>query len=135
MSTTPNYGLFVTDDNTTKFNEVRRALYGTSESNMTKIDRVLGEKADCSNLVELVLQASAWTASASAAYEQSIFIENLTAEQNGCLCLSQSADAAERSAARQAFLHVTGQDEGHLTVSADGKLPEIDIHVALLLLG
>ena len=134
MSATTNYGLYLTDDSSTRFHDWREMINGTNESNMVKIDRVLGQKADNSIPIELVLLAAGWSGS-SAPYTQTITVEQMTADHNGSIAVSQNANMDERTAAREAFLAVTGQENGKLTISADGKLPDIDIPVTLLLIG
>ena len=55
MSTTPNYGLYVTDDVKEKVKELLEKMSNTTDSNMVKIDTALGEKADHSSDVTLTL--------------------------------------------------------------------------------
>ena len=134
MSQTANYGLFVTDDSSTKFLDWRNQMGGVSNSNMVKIDAALAEKAEASRYIELILLASAWRGT-GAPYQQTLAVEGMTTTQNGTIAVSQSANINERIAAREAFLAVTAQEEGKLTISADGKLPDINIPVTLLLIG
>lgn len=42
MSETSNYKLYITDDNTERFLDWRNKMNGVSDSNMTKIDTILG---------------------------------------------------------------------------------------------
>ena len=37
--------------------------------------------------------------------------------------------------AREAMLSVVGQEDGKLTIAADGEMPDIDIPVYIILLG
>lgn len=46
MSTTPNYGLVLHDNATTKFKQFREDISGETDSNMIKIDTALGNKAE-----------------------------------------------------------------------------------------
>ena len=46
MSTTPNYGLVLHDNATTKFKQFREDISGETDSNMIKIDAALGNKAE-----------------------------------------------------------------------------------------
>ena len=49
MSVTPNYGLTLHSDTSTKFQQFRQDISGETDSNMVKIDTALGEKADKSS--------------------------------------------------------------------------------------
>lgn len=134
MATTPNYNLFITDDANTKFIDWRRELSGVSDSNMTKIDTALGEKAQKSELITGVLSASAWSG-VDSPYTQVLAVTGLTADQNGTISVAQNATIEQREAARMAMLAVIGQSEGTLTIAADGEMPDIDIPVVVILLG
>lgn len=134
MATTPNYNLFITDDANTKFIDWRRELSGVSDSNMTKIDTALGEKAQKSELITGVLSASAWSG-VDSPYTQVLAVTGLTADQNGTISVAQNATIEQREAARMAMLAVIGQSEGTLTIAADGEIPDIDIPVVVILLG
>lgn len=46
MATTTNYGLYITDDSSTKFIDWRKQMNGIDDSNMTKIDAALNELKD-----------------------------------------------------------------------------------------
>ena len=134
MATTPNYNLFITDDANTKFIDWRRELSGVSDSNMTKIDTALGEKAQKSELITGVLSASAWSG-VDSPYTQVLAVTGLTADQNGTISVAQNATIEQREAARMAMLAVIRQSEGTLTIAADGEMPDIDIPVVVILLG
>ena len=77
MNQTSNYGLYVTDDSTTKFKEWREKMASEANSNMTKIDTALSEKAERSRTIEITLLASGWTDEA-VPYLQTITVEGLT---------------------------------------------------------
>lgn len=109
-------------------------MNGTQNSNMTKIDTVLGEKAQSSVAVSATLSSTGW-AGVDSPFTQTISVDGLTADQNGTISIAQTATIVQRDAARQALLSVTGQAAGTLTISADGELPEVDIPVVVLLLG
>lgn len=134
MSETPNYGLYLTDDSSERFMDWREKMNGTTDSNMTKIDTALGEKADSSVVIPAVLAANAWNGD-DAPYTQSVSIEGLLAGTNGIINVAHSATIEQRDAAREALLSVSGQSDGFLTVVADGEMPEIDIPVHVILLG
>lgn len=134
MSNTPNYGLYLTDDSSTRFQEWRNQMNGTDDSNMVKIDTALGQKANNSVAVHATLLASAWTG-VDAPYTQVLAISDLTAAQNGTISVAHNATAEQREIAREAMLSVIGQADGSLTIAADGEMPERDIPVYIILLG
>nr|DAZ23046.1 MAG TPA: hypothetical protein [Caudoviricetes sp.] len=132
--TTVNYGLYITDDSSERFLEWRTKMNGTESSNMVKIDTALGEKANSSVLVSATLLASAWTGIDSP-FTQDITVTGLTATQNGTISVAHNATFEQREMAREAMLSVVGQEDGKLTIAADGEMPDIDIPVYIILLG
>lgn len=132
--TTANYGLYITDDSSERFLEWRTKMNGTENSNMVKIDAALGEKANSSVLVSATLLASAWTGIDSP-FTQDITVTGLTATQNGTISVAHNATFEQREMAREAMLSVVGQEDGKLTIAADGEMPDIDIPVHIILLG
>lgn len=132
--TTVNYGLYITDDSSERFLEWRTKMNGTENSNMVKIDTALGEKANSSVLVSATLLASAWTGIDSP-FTQDITVAGLTATQNGTISVAHNATFEQREMAREAMLSVVGQEDGKLTIAADGEMPDIDIPVYIILLG
>lgn len=132
--TTVNYGLYITDDSSERFLEWRTKMNGTESSNMVKIDTALGEKANSSVLVSVTLLASAWTGIDSP-FTQDITVTGLTATQNGTISVAHNATFEQREMAREALLSVVGQEDGKLTIAADGEMPDIDIPVYIILLG
>lgn len=134
MSETTNYKLHLTDDGTEKFQEWRNAMNGPSDSNIVKIDTILGEKADSSLCISCTLLASAWSGIDSP-FVQSLYVDGLGQSQNGTINVAQNATFEQRQMAREAMLSVTGQADGELIISADGEMPDIDIPVQIILLG
>lgn len=132
--TTANYGLYITDDSSERFLEWRTKMNGTESSNMVKIDTALGEKANSSVLVSATLLASAWTG-VDSPFTQDITVTGLTATQNGTISVAHNATFEQREMAREAMLSVVGQENGKLTIAADGEMPDIDIPVYIILLG
>ena len=132
MSTTTNYGLYITDDSSETFQNWRRGMNGVDDSNMIKIDNALYQKADKSKSETATLLSSAWTGE-SAPYTQTISVENLTAEQNGNISVSKSSSFEQRDAARAAMLSVVGQQNGSLTIAPDADKHETDIPVDIIL--
>lgn len=60
MSETLNYHLYVTDDETERFVDWRSKMNGVVNSNMTKIDKALTEKANISTSINSVLSTALW---------------------------------------------------------------------------
>ncbi|MBR6632441.1 MAG: hypothetical protein IKK89_10945 [Alistipes sp.] len=134
MSQTANYNLHLTDDSSEKFLDWREKMNGTNDSNMVKIDTALGEKANNSVAIYATLLATAWVG-VDAPYTQELSVEGLTATQNGVINVAHDATADQREIAREAMLSVIGQEDGKLTIVADGEMPEFDIPVYIILLG
>lgn len=133
MSVTPNYGLYVEDNPKAKFKIWREGINKSTSSNMTIIDRVLGDKADHSTSVTVTLAASGWSG-VDAPYTYVLEVENLAAAQNGNIDVAQSATFEQRQMAREAQLCLVGQEDGKLHIAADGEMPDIDIPVTIILL-
>ena len=135
MSETANYGLQLTDSDQETFLNWREKLSGQNNSNMQKIDKALGEKADHSIAVSAILLANAW-AGVDAPFTQTMNIEGIheAAKQNGQIYVSQEATFEQRDIARCAMLAVIGQTEGQLVIAAVGEMPEQDIPVTIILL-
>lgn len=134
MKSTPTYGLYLEDDDTTKFKDWREKMNGVSDSNMTKIENALNDKAQHSEDVHGVLLAAAWSGT-DAPYTQELAVAGLSSTQNGNISIGQTATAAQRKAARDAILSVTGQADNKLIITADGEKPTVDIPVVTVLLG
>lgn len=132
MSETKNYKLYVTDDSSERFLNVRKRIYGEADSNMVKIDTILGQKADNSDVVNATLLASAWSG-IDAPFTQELSVAGLSATQNGTISVAHSATTEQREIARNAMLSVIGQESGKLIIAADGELPELDIPVFILI--
>lgn len=134
MSGTKNYGLFTDDDPKSKIIDLRKKIWGSENSNMTKIDTILSQKADSSISVSCILSAAAWSGSV-APYTQELIIEGLGADQNGNMSLSSAVTKAQLKSAIEARLSISDQTSGKLVIKADGKRPNIDIPVTVILLG
>lgn len=134
MNQTSNYGLYVTDDSTTKFKEWREKMASEANSNMTKIDIALSKKAEQSRSVEITLTADGWTGD-TAPFSQQIAVNGLKADSNGSIAISNSATADQRAAVRKAQLSVMAQVDGSLTLNCDGKKPTVDIPAVVVILG
>lgn len=134
MSETTNYGLYLTDDSSENFLDWREKMNGKEDSNMTKIDAALSEKANNSIYINASLSSSMWVGE-EAPFTQELTIEGLLANTNGAINLSHSATVEQREIARKAMLSVVGQEDGKLIIAADGEVPEKDIPVCVILLG
>lgn len=134
MNETTNYKLHLTDDSSERFQDWRMKMNGTENSNMVKIDKALGEKANSSIAISATLLASAWVG-VTAPFTQELSVEGLTAAQNGVIDVAHDASATQREIAREAMLSVIGQSDGKLVIAADGEMPEFDIPVYIILLG
>ena len=134
MAETVNYGLYISDDRSERFLDWSQKINGETNSNMTKIDAVLGEKADRSETVHAVLLASGWAGN-DIPFTQTVAVEGLGALQNGSAQLSKSASDEQEDAAVRANLKVAGQADGTLTITARGEKPKVDIPIEVTLLG
>lgn len=134
MQSTQNYGLFLADDDTERFQAWREKINGVEDSNMIKIDTALGGKAQSSVAISATLLANSWSG-IDAPYTQELTVAGLTESQNGIIDVAHDATTEEREIAREAILSVVGQSSGSLTIAADGEMPEFDIPVYIILLG
>ena len=133
MAETPNLNLYLEDDPSTKFKTWREKMDGGSDSNMVKIDRAFGKKADTSRPVSAVLLASGW--SDTTPPQQTIAVPGMSDEQNGTISVAQSATVEQRNAARNGMFFITAQMNQELTIVADGEKPKVDVPVTVILLG
>lgn len=134
MGETAHYGLYVTDDESERFVDWRTKMNGEADSNMTKIDSVLAQKADGSKTVEATLIPSDWMGETTP-FIQSISVEDLGETQNGIVGLSGSATDEQREAAQKARLRTGGQDAGSLVIAAYGLKPDVEIPVSIIIFG
>ena len=79
--------------------------------------------------VTVTLSSSGWTSG-----QQTVAVSGLGAVQDGFAQIAQSATDAQRTAARDAVLSITGQTANQLTISADGEIPTVDIPITVVLL-
>ena len=134
MSETTNYGLYLTEDNTEKFKDWREKMNGANDSNMVKIDTALGKKADSSVIITATLYASEWVGTSSP-FSQELVVDGLLKDTNGLIGITQDATAEQRDVVREAMLAISEQEDGKLVIVADGKIPELDIPVNIIMLG
>lgn len=140
MQTTENIGLYLEDEDTTKFLDWRNKIAGVNDSNMQKIDAEFGRKADKSKTFSFTLSPAGWTGD-SAPYTQEVTLTGLGidagadgSELNGIIGLARGASQEELDAAADAQLDVAAQSEGSITISARGTKPAIAIPVSLIIL-
>lgn len=131
---TTNCKLHLTDDSSERFQDWRNAMNGPTNSNMIKIDDAIGGKADKSVPIITTLSAAAWSG-VNPPFTQVLNVEGLKAAHNGYISVAHEATAEQRKIAREAMLSVTGQEDGALTIVADGEMPELDIPVLIIILG
>ena len=134
MAETENYGLYISNDRSESFLDWSQKINGETDSNMTKIDSTLAEKADKSQSVAATLLASGWIGDEKP-YTQAVVVSGLTAQQNGQASLAHTASAEQEAAAVKAILSVSAQADGTLTIKASGQKPSIDIPIEITLLG
>ncbi len=133
MAETPNLKLYLESNPSTKFKAWREKMNGENDSNMSKIDRAFGTKADVSRPVSATLLASGW--SDTTPPQQTIAVPGMSDEQNGTISVAQTATAEQRNAARNGMFFITAQSNQELTIVADGEKPKIDVPVTVILLG
>lgn len=80
--------------------------------------------------VHYVLTVAGWGENV----QYNVPIEGLTATQNGIAVLSQGASQAEREAAANADMYISGQADGSLTITRGGDKPTCDIPITVILL-
>lgn len=132
MKTTENYGLYLTDDSSEKFLDWREKMNGLDNSNMTKIDEALTEKAQHSTTVATVLKSGSWEKSDDI-YVQTITIDSLSTTQNGYIFVSPTASEDQRMVAIEANLYIVQQADSSLTIGAYDGQPLLDIPVCITL--
>lgn len=90
-------------------------------------------KADASKAISATLLVSAWTGTAEP-YTQTLALSDVTASCNGIMCLGQNTTKEQRDVSRTALLSILSQDEGSITIVADGDKPTIDIPITIILI-
>lgn len=74
------------------------------------------------------LSSSNWTNNT-----YTLSVSGLTASQDGVIGISRTATQTQADAARDAFIRISGQVDGAVTLTADGDVPTVDIPVDLIL--
>lgn len=124
MGTTENYNLYVEDDASTRFQNWRESMNGSSNSNMTKIDTALAEKADKPVAFSVTLSSSGWSNSAQTVSDNR-FIANGYA-------YIVSADPASFSAYTKAMVYADDvTTDGQMTFRY-GKAPSAALSVSIV---
>lgn len=88
----------------------------------------ISSKSDHSTSVSAALTSSGWSNGT-----QTLSISNLKSTQNGTIGLSPSATPEQVAAACTAKLRVTAQNNGSITITADGVVPTCDIPVEIVM--
>ena len=134
LSETKNYKLYVTnDEEEDTFSWVQKMGGENQDSNMQKIDKVLGDKSDHSKCIEVILTVDGW--SEDSPYSQTLQIDEIiSSEQNGILSSAQGITVEQLEVIVAAGLYISNQADGSLTISASGDRPTCDIPVLIILL-
>lgn len=90
----------------------------------------LAKKCDASEDAVLTLLAANWQNG-----QQTVAVKGLGAIQNGVIGLAQAISDAQYDAAVAAELRLVGQTEDSVTIACNGDVPQIDIPIAIILLG
>lgn len=90
----------------------------------------LAGKCDASNSVQVTLLANNWSNG-----QQTVLIDGLKFNQNGIASLPQNYSVAVYEAVVAAQLFTSAQENGTLTFSCNGDIPQIDIPILVILLG
>lgn len=88
----------------------------------------ISSKSDHSTSVSAALTSSGWSNGT-----QTLSISNLKSTQNGTIGLSPSATPEQVAVACTAKLRVTAQNNGSITITADGVVPTCDIPVEIVM--
>lgn len=131
---TKNYNLYtISNDEENCFDSMQNLAGEGANSNMNKIDSILGDKSDHSKCIELTLTVDGW--SENSPYSQTLQVaEIISSEQNGILSSAQGISPEQLEVIVAAGLYISDQAEGTLTVSASGDKPTCDIPVLIILL-
>ena len=123
---------FITDDTT----EASSVSYDNRESRLESndvqgaLDEIARTSCKPSRMVELVLRADSWVDRT-----QALSVPGLLKDQNGIIGLGRNLSEEAYDEAYLARLRVTSQEDNELTIIYDGKIPECDISVWLIILG
>lgn len=80
------------------------------------------------------LAASGWTG-AEPPYTQTVSVTGMTAAKKAVAGLAMTATSEQHIAAAGALLRVTAQGTNTITVAAEGKVPEINLPIVIMILG
>ncbi len=107
---------------------IARRYTGSSAPGLTQMIDALPYAPDSSSVTTITatLLASSW-------YNDQIevYATGMTSSSNGSVGISSSATAAQREAARNACLSVTGQGTNTVTITADAGAPSVDIPIII----
>ena len=132
MAYTENYDLFVTEplDDIT-FHDYRTKMASNNNSNMTKIDEALTEKAEKTTSINTTLTVAGWGGSNPAV--QRLTVSGIDSNTNGTISITHTATKEQRDAANAALLGLSGQGTNYLDVYAEGDVPTIAIPVTIVI--
>ena len=92
--------------------------------------RTKGVGSGSSKAYSGTLLASGWNSG-----EQTLLFEDVNADSNGFVGISQAVSDAEMESAKAAELYVCGQSDGAVRIAAFGDIPTRDIPIMLILVG
>ena len=94
-----------------------------------RLDDLSGVSGEVSRTVDVTLTVAGWGDNV----QYVVPVEGLMANQNGVVGLSQGISQAEREAAANADMYVSGQADGSFTITRGGDKPTRDIPIPLIL--
>lgn len=104
------------------------------QSDIIGLANSLASKANNSKVHTVTLMAIDWAGSQEP-YTQTVEISEMTAESTAIVGLSNTATQSQREVCRNAMLMATEQSSGSLTIIADGKKPNVDIPITVVIVG
>lgn len=90
----------------------------------------LEDKFGIVNEISVVLSANSWTDNS-----QTISVSGISKNSCGSVAPAQNITAEQMSALCDAMLHVTGQSDGAITVTAFQEVPTVDIPIVVTISG
>lgn len=105
-----------------------------AQADITGLADALAGKADATLTVTAKATAAGWTGEA-APYTQVIAVTGMTQACSAVVGLADTATQEQRKACREAMISPAGQAAGTVTLVADGRKPEVDLPVVIMILG
>ena len=105
-----------------------------AQADITGLADALAGKADATLTVTAKATAAGWTGEA-APYTQVIAVAGMTQACSAVVGLADTATQEQRKACREGMISPVGQAAGSVTLVADGRKPEADLPVVVMILG